>query len=385
MNILITTEYLFGNPDLVTLSVELVKRGHQVNVITSHPHIFNEYGMPNAVAEVNIFEANPHIDIPNLPYTVSFPAPQVTRLIKSRDIEVCHTVMEMATHSATVAFVSKALGVPYVHTIQGTGTKTGRQPVDMIADLYNLTVSRLIISGAERVIVLSKSLSARAIELGANPEKIDVIPSGVDTSRFDPSKNEVAEAARIIRDSMGIRDGVVIGYVGRLVPVKGLKYLLLAMRGVQQKCPDAHLLVVGDGFQKAELMLMAKQQGLNITFIGWRNEVVPLYAVADIFVLPSLEEGLSNSLLEAMAMEKPIVTTNVGGNKDVVIDRENGFLVPPHDSASLASKIVELIESPSTREKMGRLNREAVKKNYSWENCVSKVQDVYKDLISARK
>ena len=387
MNILLATEYYHGNPRLVRFSVELAKRGHEVNVVTSYlstsiakyrSQTSYDY---DSFSGVNIFEANPHIDIPNPPYTVTFPFTQVARLIKRRDIQICHTVMAFATTSATVALVSKGLNIPHIHEEPGIGTKTGYFAVDLIAATYDLAICRFIMRSAKKVIVLSKSQADRPLRLGANARKIVVIPSGVDCSLFNPNRPEVIKRAQTIRDKIGRGDATVVGYVGRLVPVKGVKYLLLAMKEVQQEFPDTHLLIVGEGFQKAELEGIAQTLGISADFVGWKKNALAYYAAFDVFVLPSVQEGLSHSLLEAMAMKKPVIATSVGGNIDVIRNGKNGFLVPPCNPKLLSSSIKKLINDSKLREKMGTLNRKVVEKKFSWENTVSKFEDLYRSLL----
>lgn len=382
MNILLAAEYYFGNPRFVRFSIELAKRGHQVSVLTSHlPASLAYYKSHDAVSGIELFEANPHIDIQNPPYTVTFPLAQAVSIIKRRDIQICHTLMAWSTNSATVALISKGLGIPHVHEEPGIGTKTRNLFVDSIAAAYDLTMCRLVMKFAKRVVVLSRSQAERPIRLGANPEKIVVIPSGVDCSFFSPKSSEAIKGAQEIRDALGLGDTIIIGYVGRLVPVKGLNYLLLAMKEVQEEFPNAHLLVLGDGLQKVELERTARKLGLGASFVGWKRTTLPFLAAFDIFVLPSLQEGLSHSLLEAMAMEKPVIATNVGGNKDTVINGKNGFLVPTHNPKLLASSIKKLIKDDELRRNMGTFNRRTVEKNFTWEKTISKFEDLYRSSL----
>ena len=381
MNVLMTTEYYFGNPDMVRLSIELANRGHQVDVLTSYSPSFYQFDKREGVPGVNILEANPHIDIASLPYTVTLPFRQVTKIIKHRRIDVCHSVMARATNSATVSFIAKQLGVPHVHTVQGIGSQTDRLHVDLIAKIYDRTVYRFVLKSANKVIVLSKSLTEFAVKTGANPKRIVVVSSGVDCSFLDPNKSEAIDGACEVRKNLGIHsDSIVVGYIGRIVPVKGLKYLVSAMNILKKKHPNAHLLIVGDGFEKPELQRMAKGLRLNAHFVGWAKNVLPFYAAIDIFVLPSFFEGLSNSLLEAMAMGKAIIATKVGGNKDIILDGENGFLVPTQNSHAISSKIEKLIESAQLRKAIGQFNRETAVKEFRWERTVSKIEQIYKNV-----
>lgn len=387
MNILLATEYYHGNPRLVRFSVEMAKRGHEVNVVTSYlspsiakyrSQISYDYG---SFSGVDIFEANPHIDIPDPPYTVTFPLTQVARLIKQREIQICHTVMAFATTSATVALVSKGLNIPHIHEEPGIGTKTGYFLVDLVAEMYNHAICRFIMRSAKRVVVLSKTQADRPLRLGANAEKIVVIPSGIDCSLFNPNRPETIERAQKIRDKIGTDDVTVVGYVGRLAPVKGVKYLLLAMKEVQKEFPNTHLLIVGEGFQKAELKRIAQESGISADFVGWKKNALAYYAAFDVFALPSVQEGLSHSLLEAMAMKKPAIATSVGGNIDVIRNGKNGFLVPPCNPKLLSLSIKKLISNTKLREKMGTLNRKVVETEFSWENTVSKFEDLYRSLL----
>jgi glycosyltransferase involved in cell wall biosynthesis len=377
-----TTEYYFGNPDMVRLSTELACRGHQVDVLTSYSPSFYQFDKPEGADGINIIEANPHIDIVSLPYTVTFPFRQVAKIIRQRKIDICHSVMARATNSAAVSFVAKQLGVPHVHTVQGIGTQTGRIHVDLIAEVYDRIVVRFVLGSARKVIVLSESLAEYAVKRGASPERIVVVPSGIDCSLFNPERSEVLNDADAIREKLGIpSDSVVVGYIGRIVPVKGLKYLVLALNDVKKRRKDIHLLIVGDGFEKAELQRMTRKLRLNAHFVGWEKNVPPFYAAIDIFVLPSLFEGLSNSLLEAMAMGKPIIATRVGGNKDIILNGKNGFLIPTRNPQAISSHINKLVESTQLRETIGRFNRETALKEFRWEKTVSKIEQIYEDIV----
>jgi len=209
-----------------------------------------------------------------------------------------------------------------------------------------------------------------------------VIPNGVDCSVFDPTRSDALKSAQMIREKLGIpADSIVVGYIGRIVPVKGLKYLIRAMTQVKKKRQDVHLLIVGDGFEKAELQRMTEELQLNAHFVGWEKNVLPFYAAIDIFVLPSLLEGLSNSLLEAMAMGKAVVTTMVGGNKDIMLDGKNGFLVKPRDPQAISSNVDKLIESAPLRDGIGKFNRETALREFSWEKTVTEIERTYKSVM----
>jgi glycosyltransferase involved in cell wall biosynthesis len=185
-----------------------------------------------------------------------------------------------------------------------------------------------------------------------------------------------------LRNDFGInQEDVVVGFVGRLVPAKGLLYLLAAIRQIKPEFPNVVVLIVGDGPQKAELQGKARDLNLRTVFTGYQIETPPYYALMDVFVLPSFFEGLPGVVLEALAMEKTVVATNVGGTSDIVVDGENGFLVPTRDAERVASALKKLIADKSLRVKMGKVGREMVQRGFLWDDIVDKVETVYEAVV----
>jgi len=178
-----------------------------------------------------------------------------------------------------------------------------------------------------------------------------------------------------------INDEVVIGFAGRLVPAKGLNYLFSALKQIQDKHPNIAFLVVGDGAQRIELETLAKELKVKTIFAGWQSDMLPYYALMDIFVLPSLFEGLPNVILEAMAMKTPVIATDVGGNPDVLSNGENGFIVPARDVSKLAFALTKLVENDDMRAKIGMKNRQKVEKDFQWSRTVEKIEKVYSEVV----
>jgi len=217
--------------------------------------------------------------------------------------------------------------------------------------------------------------------MGIERSKTVVIPSGIDTEYFSPESSDTKEKASRLRDELDLNDEITIGYVGRLFPAKGLTYLFSAMKRIQDSHPNVALLIVGDGAQRIELETIAKTLKIRTIFAGWQRDVLPYYALMDVFVLPSLFEGLPNVILEAMAMKTAVVATNVGGNPDVVTDGENGFLVPAQDESELALALEKLVEDDDLRMKMAENNRRKVEEYFKWSKIVDRVEKVYREVI----
>jgi L-malate glycosyltransferase len=176
--------------------------------------------------------------------------------------------------------------------------------------------------------------------------------------------------------------------VCRLNKKKGIEYFLKAAAVVREQFPDARFLVVGgscfDPNYQFELESRVRQLNLSdrVIFTGERNDIPALLREIDLSVLPSLSEGLSNSLLEGMAAGVAVVATNVGGNPEVVQDGRTGLLVPPGDAAALAQAMIRILESQDLARRFGDAGYERVKNEFSLAATVRRTQELYMELLS---
>lgn len=239
---------------------------------------------------------------------------------------------------------------------------------------------RLSIRMTDRVVAVSEPLRRYLIETVKLPEKkIVTILNGVDTERYKPSENR-----RKIRAEFGFTDEhVIIGIVAGLRPVKNHVYLLDAFRIVSQKCSQARLMIIGDGILRAELEKAAEERGLNETviFTGERHDIPDLLGSLDISTLCSLSEGLSISLLETLSSGLPVVVTAVGGNPTVITDGKNGFLVEVGNETAYARKLIDLVESPDLRKRIGDTARADIITRWSIKQTAESYQKLYEELL----
>lgn len=234
----------------------------------------------------------------------------------------------------------------------------------------------LALRNADAVIALTKDMK-REIQKICNREII-VIPNGIDLERFQNLSREEA------RNKLQIKaDDKIIIFVGSLRPVKGVKYLIKAMKIVRQKEPNARLILIGNGEEKQDLIKLTGDLNLGnlITFVGEiPNEKVPEYmAASNVFVLPSLSEGFPLVSLEAMACGLPIVVSRVCGLPEIVEDGKNGFLVESGNPEQIAEKVLLLLEDDELRERMSRNNKEKVK-DYTWEGVIGRLERIYEAI-----
>jgi len=232
---------------------------------------------------------------------------------------------------------------------------------------------------SDRAVMVSKYLRDYLVEeKGIASSKIHIIPPGVDTDLF--CINSVESNAR---QELGIPKEVpVIGMVAFLRGEKGHRILIEAARVVLCFYPEARFLLVGSGQAEEALRKLVSQWSMegHFIFTGYRTDVPRLLAAMDIFVLPSLREAMPISLMEAMAMEKPVIASRVGGIPEVLVDRETGLLVPPGDPIALADGILYLLSHPSLAQTWGRNGRSTIEERYSLQSVVDRTIALYQNL-----
>ena len=214
--------------------------------------------------------------------------------------------------------------------------------------------------------------------VGLPPSKVIVIPNGVDVECYRPRP-------RVAREALGLRPwGRLIGHVARLEAEKDQASLLQAFRTVVDTCPDARLLIVGDGSRRSELQGLAGTLGIaeRVDFLGPRKDVEDLLPHLNVFVLSSLNEGLPLAILEAMACARPVVATAIGEIPRVVRDGVTGLTVPPGDSAALARAITVVLERPESAATMGRAARQLVEERFSLTSMVGRYQALYESILA---
>ncbi|MEO8386752.1 MAG: glycosyltransferase [Betaproteobacteria bacterium] len=215
--------------------------------------------------------------------------------------------------------------------------------------------------------------------VGIAPEKIDVIYNGVDLKKFQSYE------CSTIRQQIGAGNRLVVGSVGRLVSIKNYKLLIEAMHLLRNRF-DLMLVLIGDGPERANLEAQAKGQGLakHIVFLGHQNDVHKLIGGMDIFVLPSINEGMSNTLIEALAARIPCVASSVGGNPEIIRQNRDGLLFESNDATGLANCIAMLCESPELRSRLAESGRERTISQFSLETMIDNYQRLYRRALHGR-
>ena len=223
---------------------------------------------------------------------------------------------------------------------------------------------------------------------GASRKKVKTIHNGADICRFNPSHTQILNSSQAPAQHIGIDSSIpVILTARRLVKKNGIEYLIKAMQLVLRK-KQCQLIIIGDGEERAALERLTHELNLRdyVRFLGLipHEKLPPYIALADIAVVPSLMEASSIFMLEAMAMEKPLIATNTGGLPEVLTPSV-GILVEPMDEKGLAYAISELLQSEEKRVQLGRQARQHVEANYSWKAVALKMEAEYMKLLARKK
>ncbi|MCM8764659.1 MAG: glycosyltransferase, partial [Candidatus Omnitrophica bacterium] len=179
----------------------------------------------------------------------------------------------------------------------------------------------------------------------------------------------------------------IVFTASRLSPEKGVQFLIEAAKIILEKKRDIKFVIAGEGHFRASLVNMVEKYGIkdNVIFLGYRNDIPQLISESDVVVLPSLWEGLPNIVLEAMAMKKPVITTNVGGSSEIVKDGETGLLVCSGSAVDLAEKIMMFFSDEKLATEIGENGFRFVRSNFDISLMVSAYETLYKQSLQKRK
>lgn len=276
----------------------------------------------------------------------------------------------------TVAALAKALlKIPFVITIHRGGPAPFGEIARLKQKLFGTFRMAFFRRYADRFIVISSEIDSELDQEGVSRHKRVCIPNGVDVSRFIPPDRDAKEMAR---RHLGLLEEPVAVFVGRLSSEKQVDRLIAAWTALRNTHPSAVLLIVGDGPQASQLKAAA---GEGVIFQGAVNDVTPYLQAADLFVLPSIAEGASIALLEAMASGLPPVVTRLAGALDLITHRKNGWLIPADDSPALLEALTTLFDDPQLRKTLGENARQCVVSKYSLDAVTSQMVGLYNDLI----
>jgi len=245
-------------------------------------------------------------------------------------------------------------------------------------DNVHLLLQRLTRGLVDKEVAVSEDVRRFMIERARiNPAKTIVIPNGLDFEAYRSIKKNRC------RRRLGISgDAFVISFVGRLDEQKRPDVLLRAWAKIRHKVPNGRVVIVGDKPEKQSSVNLARKLGLleSVDFPGWRKDAIDFVAASDIFVLPSMWEGMSNITMEALAVGTPVITTRVEAMAELLRGGECGIMVEPGNAIELAEAILDLYQSPEKREAFSAIGKKHIEENYRIEDVVRRYEKLYLEI-----
>jgi len=364
MNILYLTNHLnIGGISsyVLTLARGLKLRGHNVYIASSGGELLSRF-----IQEEIVYIPIPIRTKQEVSPKILMSAFRLIPQIREKNIDIIHSNTRVT--QVLGCLIHRYSHIPYVSTCHGFFKKRFFRKAFPCWGL--------------KVIAISEAVEEHLkIDFKVKEKDIRVIHNGIDLDRFREQRTENREQRK---KELGLSDGPVIGIVARLSDVKGHVYLIEAMQVVLEKIPGAQLLIVGEGKMRNELENLSRNIGIekSVFFISSVIDTTGVLSIMDLFVLPSLKEGLGLSLMEAMACGLAVIGSDVGGIRSLIQDGYNGLLVKPADTEAIAAKILELLKDKEKRESLGDNARFFIKQNFSQEKMVLETERVYLECLN---
>ncbi|NOQ83418.1 MAG: glycosyltransferase [Myxococcales bacterium] len=311
---------------------------------------------------------------------------ELGRLMRAEKYDLVHTHAPVASVLGRVA--AKLAGVErIVYTAHGFYFHE-HMPRQKYA-LYH-GIEKSVAQITDRILVQSQEDYDTAVTSGlGSAKKIKYLGNGIDLNRFDPRASHSANRTRLRRE-LGIPEArsPILGITGRITEEKGFGEVVEALWLLHADFPEAHLIVIGgqlsterDAFQD-KLIEFISDHGLrsHVTFTGFRSDVQELLGLLDLFILPSYREGLPRSVLEAMAMELPVVATNIRGCREAIMDEVTGLLVPARNARALSEAARRILVDPDLALRMGKAGRERVVTTFDERFVFARLEKCYREL-----
>lgn len=345
---------------LLTLVKGMAARGISVHIASSGGDMESGFASAGAkLVSVNIRTKS------ELDYRIYQALVPLCAYVRQERIDIIHAQTRVT--QVMGAILGKLTHRPYVSTCHG---------------FFKTRLSRRWLPcWGRRVIAISPAVEGHLKnDFGVAPDKIALIPSGIDIQAFDAVD---AQARADARKRYGFCEEPLIGIVARLSDVKGQDVLVSAMKTIVKDVPQAKLLLVGEGKMEGVLRDMVAALALesHVFFYPVVNKTAEILAMLDVFVMPSRQEGLGLSIMEAQAMGLAVVASNVGGIPTVIEDGRTGVLVQPQDPKALAGAIIYLLKDKEARARMGAAAREFIRHNHSADKMVDQTLRLYTDSM----
>ncbi len=356
-----------GGPEKTLLnSQRFIGADYKLRLAYIRPEKDELYDMPARAAETG----STLIDIPERHGLDPRTWTRLTREIKTSQPALLHA-HDYKTNVLAV-LLGRMFKRPVMTTMHGYVSRSGR------LDFY-YRIDRWALRRMDRIVAVSPDLLELSLRLGIASSKCVLIDNAIDVEQF-ARRQTVHEAKR----RLGIApERLLIGAVGRLSAEKGFDRLIEALARIAATAPDVELVIVGEGAQRPELERLIDERGIadRVRLAGYQANTIDWFQAMDIFALSSLREGLPNVVLEAMAMEVPVIATRIAGVPRILEHEVNGLLVEPGDVEGLCHALRTLTANPTLRAQLARAGRQTVEQDFSFAVRMQKIRAIYEELL----
>lgn len=361
---------------IYNLSKYLVQYGHEVQVLTSN---YPTSSRTESILGIYVRRVNCVARPLRNPITPGMIF--INDIVKGCDI--IHVHNEHSFSAMMAVHYHKKYGKPLILTCHGQ-LQFGNLHSDQFEKLYSRTIGRTLLQAADRIITLSKSDKDYISSFGVSSDKITILPNAIDipvldriVSRFKPDDIDQ------IRIKYDINDKKVILFTGSIIPRKGIEYFLRAVPQVLKEHDNVIFILTGNGnyLDTAKMLVDSLDISEHVKFLGniLEADLLVLYSLSDIFVLPSLSEGMSTSILEAMYFGLPVISTDIPGTRDNFAGVS--LLVPPRDETELSNAIIKLLDDPSLSKRLSDNGIALVRSTYTWDKVTKQYEEIFNNLI----
>jgi glycosyltransferase involved in cell wall biosynthesis len=306
--------------------------------------------------------------------TFPFSVFRIAKIIKKEKIDIVHINGLINLQAPVAAFLTRRKVVWYLSS-------------SLFPKIVVLLLMPFVILISDHIVIIAKKLQEYYFGKRKNLTKVSLIVRSININMFDPRDIPKSDKDKLkIEFNIGSHDKIV-GCVGNINPTKGYEYFIQSAGLIKKECNEIKFMIVGAKsnsqkhyHQKLQNLISSLGMEQDIIFTGKRDDIPQMLSIFDVFVLSSVSEGGPAVTLEAMAMKKPVVATDVGGVSEQILGGETGIIVPPRNSKVIAEAVIYLLKHPEERFKMGEKARERVKEMFSFGRCVEEHRKLYKDV-----
>ena len=374
-----------GGPQIRVLSVAKELRKYGIETVMLSPKEEGDFAQRARNERFKIYQimlyGPKHFNslvsvLANFKWILTFPFSVFTiaKIIKKEEIDIVHTNGLINLQAPVAALLTRRKVVWYL-----SSSLFPKIVVSLIMPFVNVI--------SDQIVIIAKRLKKYHFRNAKNLTKISIIYECVDVNKFNPIDITESNKDELKKEFNIEPHDQVVGCVGSINPTKGYEYFIQSANLIKKELDSVKFIIVGvrpnsqkHYYQKLRTLISSLELEHDIIFTGARDDVPQILSILDVFVLSSVSEGGPRVTLEAMAMEKPVVSTDVGAVSEQMVDGKSGIIVPPKNPKAMAEAVIYLLEHPEERIKIEEKARERVKKVFSLERCVEEHKKLYKDV-----